>query len=87
MPCLIADSGPLIALAKLGLLDLPVRFFGRVAIPAKVFAECQAQAWLGDAKAIRAAVDAGHLEVLTDIPRADCACAHPGGRGVNRVDG
>ena len=67
MPCLIADSGPLIALAKLGLLDLPARLFGRVAMPATVFAECQAQAWLADAEAIRAAVDAGHLEVLADI--------------------
>ena len=67
MSCLIADSGPLIALAKLGLLDLPARLFGRVAMPATVFAECQAQAWLTDAKAIQAAVDAGHLEVLADI--------------------
>ncbi|MDP1612940.1 MAG: DUF3368 domain-containing protein [Sulfuritalea sp.] len=67
MPCLIADSGPLIALAKLGLLDLPTRLFGRVVMPVTVFAECQAQAWLADAEAIRAAVDAGHLEVLADI--------------------
>lgn len=66
MPCLIADSGPLIALAKLGLLDLPSRLFGRVALPVTVFAECQAQAWLADAQAIRTAVDAGHLEVLAD---------------------
>ena len=64
---LIADSDPLIALAELGLLDLPARLFGRVAMPATVFAECQAQAWLTDAKAIQAAVDAGHLEVLADI--------------------
>lgn len=61
MPRLIAGSGPLVALAKLGLLDLPARFFARVAMPATVFAECQAQAWLTDAKAIQAAVDAGHL--------------------------
>lgn len=67
MPCLIADSGPLIAFAKLGLLDLPARLFGRVMMPATVFSECQAQAWLADAEAIRAAVDAGHLKVLADI--------------------
>ena len=58
MPCLVADSGPLIAFAKLGLLDLPKRLFGRVMMPATVFVECQAQAWLADAEAIRAAVDA-----------------------------
>lgn len=67
MPCLIADSGPLIALAKLGLLDLPARLFGRVVMPVTVFAECQAQAWLADAEAIRAAVEGGNLEVLADI--------------------
>lgn len=67
MPCLIADSGPLIALAKLDLLELPIRLFGRVAMPAAVFAECQAQAWLGDAGAIRAAVAAGFLEVIDDV--------------------
>ena len=67
MPCLIADSGPLIALAKLGLLDLPVRLFGRAAMPETVFAECLAQGWLADAQAIRGAVDAGHLEVMADL--------------------
>ncbi|MDZ4254022.1 MAG: DUF3368 domain-containing protein [Sulfuritalea sp.] len=73
MPCLIADSGPLIALAKLGLLDLPARLFGRVAMPATVFAECQVQPWLADAEAICSAVDAGHLEVLADVDWPDDA--------------
>jgi predicted nucleic acid-binding protein len=68
MPCLIADSGPLIALAKLGLLDLPVRLFGRAAMPETVFAECLAQSWLADAQAIRVAVETGHLEVMADLP-------------------
>lgn len=67
MPCLIADSGPLIAFAKLGLLDLPTRLFGRVAMPATGFAECQAQPWQADAEAIRGAVEAGSLEVVADI--------------------
>jgi predicted nucleic acid-binding protein len=79
MPCLIADSGPLIAFAKLGLLELPTRLFGRVAMPETVFAECQAQAWLADAEAIRAAVDAGHLEVLADF-------VWPAGVEVPRLD-
>jgi hypothetical protein len=38
MLCLIADSGPLVAFAKLRLLDLPMRLFGRVAMPATVLA-------------------------------------------------
>ncbi len=67
MSCLIADSGPLIALARLGLLDLPVRLFGRAAMPETVFAECLAQGWLADAQAIRVAVNAGHLEVMADV--------------------
>lgn len=79
MPCLIADSGPLIALAKLGLLDLPARLFGRVLVPATVFAECQAQAWLADAQAIRGAADAGYLDVVADM-------AWPAGVEVPRLD-
>ena len=79
MPCLIADSGPLIALAKLGMLELPGRMFGRAGLPATVYAECQAQAGLPDAQAIRAAVEQGRLEVIPDrawpadidVPRLD----------------
>lgn len=79
MTCLIADSGPLIALAKLGMLELPGRMFGRAGLPAMVYAECQAQAGLPDAQAIRLAVEQSRLEVMPDqawpadldVPRLD----------------
>jgi predicted nucleic acid-binding protein len=79
MPCLIADSGPLIALAKLDILDLPGRMFGRAGLPATVYAECQTQAGLPDAQTIRVAVEQGWLEVMpdqawptdVDVPRLD----------------
>lgn len=79
MPCLIADSGPLIALAKLGMLELPGRMFGRAGLPATVYAECQVQAGLPDAQAIRVAIEQGRLEVMPDqvwpadidVPRLD----------------
>lgn len=79
MPCLIADSGPLIALAKLGLLDLPGRLFGRAAMPKTVFDECIAQAGLPDAQAIRNAVETGRLEVMADR-------AWPDGVDMPRLD-
>lgn len=68
MPCLIADSGPLIALAKLGLLNLPARLFGRVVLPETVWLECTADGALPDAQALRRAVEAGDLEVMADLP-------------------
>jgi hypothetical protein len=67
MTCLVADSGPLIALAKLGFLWLPGRLYGRAVLPATVYAECAAQARRPDAEAIRRAVDAGWLTVAEDI--------------------
>jgi predicted nucleic acid-binding protein len=64
---LIADSGPLIALAKLSLLALPARIYGRAVMPVSVLQECSAQADLLDAQAIKAAVTDGLLEVLPDV--------------------
>ncbi len=67
MTCLVADSGPLIALAKLGHLDLPARLYGRAILPRTVFTECVTEAHRPDAEAIRQAVDAGWLEVVDDV--------------------
>jgi predicted nucleic acid-binding protein len=64
---LIADSSPLIALAKLSLLSLPSQLFGRVAMPNVVYQECISQDQLPDAQAIKAAVANGVLEVRADV--------------------
>lgn len=66
MNLLIADSGPLIALAKLQLLDLPRRLFRQVLVPATVFQECLTQAHLPDAITIRDAVATGQLVQVPD---------------------
>jgi predicted nucleic acid-binding protein len=79
MTCLIADSGPLIALAKLDLLALPSRLFTRAVLPSTVFAECLAQARRPDAQAIRTAVEMGQLNVADDV-------AWPEGIAAPRLD-
>jgi predicted nucleic acid-binding protein len=65
--CLVADSGPLIALAKLGHLDLPARLYGRAVLPRTVFTECVTEAYRPDAEAIQQAVNARWLEVVEDV--------------------
>jgi hypothetical protein len=79
MSCIVADAGPLIALAKAGLLELPRRAFGQALISRTVFDECLAQARSHDAQRIREAVDAGVL-VVCDAPD------WPVGRPVPRLD-
>jgi predicted nucleic acid-binding protein len=61
---LIADSSPLIALAKLSLLDLPSRLYGRVAMPDIVYQECTDKPGLPDSIAIKAAVSNGVIKVM-----------------------
>lgn len=68
---LIADSSPLIALAKLSLLDLPSRLFGRVVVPDVVYKECTARPGLSDTQAIKGAVATGVIEVLPDVAWPD----------------
>lgn len=79
MSCIVADAGPLIALAKAGLLELPRRAFGQALISSTVFDECLAQARCHDALRIREAVDAGVLVVCN-------APDWPVGRPVPRLD-
>jgi len=77
MSCIVADAGLLIALAKLGLLDLPARAFGETFVQQAVYSECLAQA--PDAKIIRCAAESGVLVVRDDtqwlagavVPRLD----------------
>jgi predicted nucleic acid-binding protein len=67
MSCIVADAGPLIALAKVGLLELPQRAFGRTLVPSIVLSECMAQARAADVAAIQSAVEAGLLTVTEDV--------------------
>ncbi len=55
----VADSGPLIALARLDLLRLLPIHFDRVLVPEPVFIECTAYGDRPGARAIRAANEAG----------------------------
>lgn len=68
MNCVVADAGPLIALAKLELLDLPGRIFGQVLVPQTVLDECREQVYSRDAVLIGEAVKNGLFEIRADVP-------------------
>ena len=61
--CIVADAGPLIALARVGQLELPRRLFATVVVPAAVYAECVRVAGKTGATAIAKAAEAGTLVV------------------------
>ena len=68
MNCVVADAGPLIALAKLELLDLPYRTFGQILVPQTVLDECREQVYSRDAVLISEALNNGLIEVRADVP-------------------
>jgi len=68
MAVVIADAGPLIALAKVDALGLLEQLFGRVSVPNGVLTECLAKDG-DDARAIGEAVDDRWLEVAAIKPR------------------
>lgn len=70
MSCIVADSGPLIALARLGLLHLPKALFGDARLTQTVFDECVAGGARADATAIVAAVNEGIFERCADVAPA-----------------
>lgn len=79
MSCIVADSGPLIALARLGRLDIPQRLWNVALIPATVLQECTSDAGKAGAQLIQDAVAAGLFEVVPD--------STPGGELANmRLD-
>lgn len=65
-PLLIADSGPLIALARLDLLDLPRRYFDTVFVVDAVWNEVTRRPKAGEAERLVAALESGVLQRLDD---------------------
>jgi uncharacterized protein len=61
----VADAGPLIGLARVGLLDLLRHLYKRVLIPVQVFDELQTSADRPGSRALRSAVQEGWLESAT----------------------
>ncbi len=66
----VADTGPLIALARLKLLALPGRLFARALVTPIVLGECLAKPDRGEGVLIQAALAAGHLH-LSEAPVTD----------------
>lgn len=60
----VADAGPLIALARLDLLELLPALFQQVFLTPTVLKECEAKPDRGEGVVIRAGVDSGCLELL-----------------------
>jgi predicted nucleic acid-binding protein len=63
-----AEAGPLIALARTGLLPLLQKLYGRVLIPRKVLAELEIDANGPGSNALRAALDEEWLECAAVAP-------------------
>lgn len=77
----VADSGPLIAFARLGLLRLLPRHFDEVQVPGEVFAECTVHPQRPGAKAIIAARDSGLFECVEVSGAEQLAADHLLDRG------
>ena len=72
-PLLVADSGPLIALARLDLMAIPSRLFGELLVTATVWREVTREPRAADQLALLRAFDGGLLLVEDDplqIPAA-----------------
>lgn len=67
MKIIVADSGPLIALAKVQCLHLPKALWGRVIAPSAVLGESTLPLGKPDTDAIRDAVARGWIEEVADI--------------------
>lgn len=65
-PLLVADSGPLIALARVSLLHVPVRLYGQVFVPAAVWKEVLRRPSELELGNLQAALAAGHLTLAAD---------------------
>ncbi|MDR0779857.1 MAG: DUF3368 domain-containing protein [Pseudomonadales bacterium] len=77
MTCVVADSGPLIALAILDGLHWPGQLWGQLLVPQTVLDECAELAHKTGAGQIRGAVEAGLIEVKADtLPGDKASVAH-----------
>ena len=65
-PLLVADSGPLIALARLDLLAVPAQLFGDLLVTATVWHEVTCEPRAADQVALSAAFATGLLRVESD---------------------
>lgn len=65
-PLLVADSGPLIALARLGLLAVPAQLFSELLVTATVWHEVTREPRETDHAALTAALEGGFLRVEND---------------------
>jgi uncharacterized protein len=65
---IVADAGPLIVLARSGLLPIAKAIVDEIAVPEKVFEECTADTSKPGAKAIRDAETHGIITFCKDVP-------------------
>ena len=63
----MADTGPLIALARLGLLGILPRLFGDILVPPSVLDECLASARHLDGPPVRDALSKGWLSLTDEL--------------------
>lgn len=85
MTCVVADSGPLIALAWLDMLHLPVALCGKAVTTCTVREECLLQPDKSGSHALAQAFHTGVVEVVADpvVPAAvDAVLLDPGERSA-----
>lgn len=70
MRLIVSDASPLIVIAKSGLIPVLNGMVEEVIIPETVYGECTPDPALPGARAVRAAVEAGHIQVRPDVIRA-----------------
>ena len=71
MKLIVSDASPLIVIAKTGLIPVLNGMVEEVIIPETVYAECTLDLTLPGAQAVRAAVEAGHIQARPDVARPD----------------
>lgn len=65
---LVADTGPLLGLARIGFLPVLAKLFASICVTTSVLNECLAKYEHPDAVAIRQAINDGYLQLVEDLP-------------------